>query len=323
MTNSLPPDPQPSRRDPLGFDEFIGIFLAFSVIGGILFWSLGREGQGFNLGGLLDPTSTPSATPTPTATPTASPSPVEGVLTPSPTPNQPTPTTVPAPEPAQPNVVPVPFAVRPPATPTPSPTPTTAEPEGFSDVETNYWAYPFITALVQRDIISGFPDGTFRPDAPVTRAEYASMLQKAFDKPAKQQAVSYKDVAGDFWATDAIQEVSRNGFLAGYPKNIFQPTQQIPRVQALVALASGLELPRSTAPTQVLQTYQDAAQIPKYATGAVASATQAGLAVSHPRPNVLEPNEKATRADAAAFIYQALVASGKAEKISSQYLTQP
>jgi hypothetical protein len=220
-------------------------------------------------------------------------------------------------------VVPVPFAGRSPATPTPSPTPTTAEPAGFSDLEANYWAYPFITALVQRKIISGFPDGTFRPDAPVTRAEYAAMLQKAFDKPPKQQAVSYKDVATDFWANDAIQEVSRNGFLAGYPRNIFQPTQQIPRVQALVALASGLELPRPAAPAQVLQTYQDAVKIPKYATAAVASAAQAGLAVSYPEPKALEPNEKATRADAAAFIYQGLVASGKAEEISSQYLAKP
>jgi hypothetical protein len=149
------------------------------------------------------------------------------------------------------------------------------------------------------------------------------MLQKAFDKPPNLAAVSYKDVASDFWANDAIQEVSRNGFLAGYPNRIFQPTQQIPRVQALVALASGLEIPRPAAPTQVLQTYDDAAQIPQYATNAVAAATQAGLAVSYPQPKALEPNEKTTRADAAAFIYQALVASGKAENISSQYVVQP
>lgn len=321
MTNSLPPDPQPSPRDPLGFDEFIGIFLAFSVIGGILFWSLGREGQGFNLGGFLA-TQTPPATPTPTptATPTDPASPVAGTVVPSPPPTQPSPLVAPAPEP---NVVPVPFALRAPASPTPSPTPDAAETVGFSDISANYWAYPFITALVQRDIISGFPDGTFRPDAPVTRAEYAAMLQKAFDKPPALAAVNYKDVASDFWASEAIQEVSRNGFLAGYPNNIFRPTQQIPRVQALVALANGLGIPRPTTPAQVLQTYQDAAQIPGYATGAVAAATQAGLAVSYPQSNTLEPNEKATRADAAAFIYQALVASGQAEKIPSQYLVQP
>ena len=325
MTNSLPPDPQPSPRDPLGFDEFIGIFLAFSVIGGILFWSLGREGQGFSLGGFLGTTPTPATTPspTPTATPTEPASPNAETLTPSPSPTEPSAAVVPTPVPATPNIVPVPFAVRAPASPSPSPSPEAAESTGFSDVPTNFWAYPFITALAERNIISGFPDGTFRPEDPVTRAEYAAMLQKAFDKPATLPAVSYKDVDSDFWAIDAIREVSRNGFLAGYPNKVFQPTQQIPRTQALVALASGLELPRPAAPTQVLQAYQDAAQIPKYATGAVAAATQAGLAVSYPNAKTLEPNEKTNRADAAAFIYQALVKAGKAEKINSPYLVQP
>ncbi|HEY9860568.1 MAG TPA: S-layer homology domain-containing protein [Candidatus Obscuribacterales bacterium] len=320
MTNSLPPDPQPSPRDPLGFDEFIGIFLAFSVIGGILFWSLGREGRGFNLADFTA-TQTPAATPTPTVSPTDPPSPDAGAV--APTPTQPSPSVAPVPVPAESQVVPVPLTVRPSATPAPSPSPEAAEPVGFSDVPTSFWAYPFITALAERNIISGFPDQTFRPEDPVTRAEYAAMLQKAFDKPPQQQAVSYKDVASDFWAVDAIQEVSRNGFLAGYPRNVFQPTQQIPRTQALVALASGLELPRPATPTQVLQTYQDAAQIPKYATGAVAAATQAGLAVSYPNAKTLEPNEKTSRADAAAFIYQALVQSGQAEKIASPYVVQP
>lgn len=327
MTNSLPPDPQPSPRDPLGFDEFIGIFLAFSVIGGILFWSLGRDGQGFNLASFLAATPTPSATPSPppTATPTDPTDPVAGTLAPSHTLTQPSPSVAPSPVPAESNVVPVPLAVRVPASPSPSPTatPEATEPAGFSDVPTDFWAYPFITALAARNIISGFPDGTFRPEDPVTRAEYAAMLQKAFDKPAELPAVSYKDVDADFWAVDAIQEVSRNGFLAGYPNNVFQPTQQIPRTQALVALASGLELPRPAAPAQVLQTYQDAAQIPKYATGAVAAATQAGLGVAYPNAKTLEPNEKTNRADAAAFIYQALVQSGKAEKIDSPYLVRP
>src|SRR4028119_1064845 len=49
----------------------------------------------------------------------------------------------------------------------------------FSDVSSSYWARDFIGELSRRDIIAGFPDGTFKPDAPVTRAQFAAMLRKA------------------------------------------------------------------------------------------------------------------------------------------------
>ncbi|MEM1394854.1 MAG: S-layer homology domain-containing protein, partial [Cyanobacteria bacterium P01_H01_bin.150] len=45
----------------------------------------------------------------------------------------------------------------------------------FYDVSSNYWAAPFIQELAQRGVIAGFPDGSFRPDAPVTRSQYAAM----------------------------------------------------------------------------------------------------------------------------------------------------
>lgn len=324
MTDSQPPNPQPSPRDPLGFDEFVGIFLSFTVIGSILFWALSRGGSGFDpdgfIAGFSDPiAATPSPVPTP-IDPEPSPLPTSAAVVPAPRANVETPAPVPAPQRA---VVPVPYTVPAPTAASPSPTPA-PETINFSDVSADYWAFPFITALVERDIINGFPDGTFRPDAPVTRAEYAAMLEKAFDKPPQQANVKYKDVAADFWATDAIQTVSRNGFLAGYPNNIFNPTQQIPRAQVLVALVSGLGLPKPKVPTQqVLRNYQDAAQIPKYATDRIATATASGLVVSHPDQKQLEPNEKATRADTAAFIYQALVASGQAQPLQSPYVVQP
>jgi len=324
MTDSQPPNPQPSPKDPLGFDEFVGIFLSFTVIGSILFWALSRGGSGFDVNRLITGVPAPiAATPSPVPTPVdpePSPLPTSAAVVPAPRANVVAPDPVPTPQQA---IVPVPYTIPAPTAASPSPTPT-PEPIGFSDVSADYWAFPFITALVERDIINGFPDGTFRPDAPVTRAEYAAMLEKAFDKPPQKANVNYKDVAADFWATDAIQAVSRNGFLAGYPNNVFNPTQQIPRAQVLVALVSGLGLPKPKVPTQqVLRTYQDAAQIPKYATDRIATATASGLVVTHPDQKQLEPNEKATRADTVAFIYQALVASGQAQPLQSPYIVQP
>jgi hypothetical protein len=183
MTDSPPPNPQPSPRDPLGFDEFVGIFLSFAVIGGIFFWVLGRGGSGFNANRFITGLPTPiAATPSPVPTPVdpePSPLPTSAAVVPAPRANVETPAPAPT---RQPAIVPVPYTAPAPTAASPSPTPA-PEPISFSDVSADYWAFPFITALVERDIINGFPDGTFRPDAPVTRAEYAAMLQKAFDKP--------------------------------------------------------------------------------------------------------------------------------------------
>lgn len=188
----------------------------------------------------------------------------------------------------------------------------------LQDVE-GHWAQSFIQALATQNVISGFPDKTFRPDAPVTRAEFAAIVNKAFTpKQRKNKAVAFRDVPENFWGYDAVQTATKGQFLRGYPGKVFQPNQSIPRVQVLVSLASGLNL--SGGGTNVLSVYQDAAQIPNYATDKVAAATQQKVVVNYPTVGLLNPNRNATRAEVAAFVYQAMVNAGKAEPISSPYL---
>lgn len=125
-------------------------------------------------------------------------------------------------------------------------------------------------------------------------------------------------MASNFWAYAAIQSAYRSEFLAGYPDGTFKPQQQIPRVQALVSLANGLGL---TADNQnALSLYTDAAQIPNYAIGPVAAATTKQLVINYPTARQLNPNRAATRAEIAAFVYQALVNAGRAQPIPSPYL---
>ncbi|AFZ30120.1 parallel beta-helix repeat protein [Gloeocapsa sp. PCC 7428] len=189
----------------------------------------------------------------------------------------------------------------------------------FSDVQ-GLWAQPYIAALASREIIAGFPDGTFKPNEPVTRAQFAAIVSKAFTPTPQREAQDFNDVSRNFWGYQAIQSAYRGGFVAGYPGGAFQPQQQIPRVQVLVSLANGLNL-RADNPN-VLSTYADASQIPGYATDAVAAATQRQLVVNYPTPNQLNPNRPATRAEVAAFVYQALVNSGRAQAIASPYLVR-
>ena len=181
----------------------------------------------------------------------------------------------------------------------------------FSDLQ-NHWAQACILAAAQRNIISGYPDSTFKPDSPVTRAEFAAILRKAFPGVVPvRNPINFQDVPSNHWAAKAIQVVYQWGFLSGYPDRTFKPNQPIPRVQALVALASGLKYNPTKTPSETLKQYfEDVAQIPNYAIGAIAAATEKYLVVNYPQVRRLNPNRNATRAEVTAFICRALGISG-------------
>jgi S-layer homology domain len=338
---------QPSRKKPLGFDEMIAILVAFGAIGSILFWGLTRqtEESALNLEGSFNPLiESPVAglsplqavppvgsSPTTATRPQVSPSAIAGN----------TPVTVPSTQPNRANngnflgavlpaVVPaagVIAAGASPASPAPavSPTPTApiAAVTSFPDVPSDYWARPFIEGLAKRGITVGSPDGTFRPDQAVTRAEYAVLVQKAFEQQESQGAIAFTDVSSTLWATPAIDAAVKQGFLKGYPDGSFQPNKQIPRLQVLLSLANGLGLPRPDKPEEVVTLFQDSDRIPQWAVPAVGTAAESNIVVNHPNLDQLRPDQPITRAEVAALVYQALVASGKAESIPSEYIVKP
>jgi hypothetical protein len=147
------------------------------------------------------------------------------------------------------------------------------------------------------------------------------MVNKAFNRSPIRGSISFVDVPAGYWATAAIQKAYTTGFLAGYPGNVFRPDERIPRAQVLVSLANGLTY-ASTSPVDPLLagTYSDADQIPSYARASIAAATERRLVVDHPDLRFLNPNQVATRAEVAAFIYQALVSEGQVAAIPSPYI---
>ena len=221
------------------------------------------------------------------------------------------------------NEVPV-SSPNPTPTPTPNPTPTPSPnpnpnpaPGGLSDIQ-GHWAAAFIQALVSRGLVSGFPDGTFKPEAPLTRAQYASIIAKAFDQPLSRPVTNFSDVADNFWGRDPIVRSNQMGFVSGYPDGSFRPNQNLTRVQAIVSLMSGLGLKDGT--LDLLGVYSDRAQIPGYATEAVATATQRRVVVNYPNVRQLDPMRDITRAEVTALIYQALVTLNRAPAIASPYI---
>ncbi|WP_310428943.1 S-layer homology domain-containing protein [Chamaesiphon sp. VAR_48_metabat_135_sub] len=181
-----------------------------------------------------------------------------------------------------------------------------------SDVAGN-WAEPFIKVLVNKGIIAGYPDGTFRPDQPVNRAEFAALLTKAFDLTPTREVSTFRDVPKKFWGAGVIDKAYRAGFLAGYPNKTFGPTQNILRIESLVSISNGSKLQADGSPSKVDELFTDAAQVPPFGRNALIAATQkcVTVSVSYPDGKTFNPNGVATRADVAAFIHQALVASGK------------
>jgi hypothetical protein len=184
-----------------------------------------------------------------------------------------------------------------------------------SDVAGN-WAEPFIKVLVEKDIIKGYPDGTFKPDQAITRAEFAALLNKAFDLQPVRANRKFKDVSNKNWARAVIQKAYQSGFLAGYPNGTFAPNQNIIRIQSLVSLVNGSKLEPS-GNLDLNSVFGDAAQVPSYGQNALVAATQRCVAVSPeydssklPGGN-FGPNAVATRSDVAAYIHQVLVAAGR------------
>jgi hypothetical protein len=205
----------------------------------------------------------------------------------------------------------------------PSPVPVIGAAINFPDVPQDYWARPFIDALTQRGVASGFPDGTYRPDQPVTRAEYARLLQDVFVQDEKNAAIAFSDVNADFWAAPAIDVAVKRGFLKGYSEGDFRPDQPITRLEVLLSLVNGLGLPLAGQPAAAIQRYSDNPQIPKWAIPATATATNSNMVVNYPDLNMLNPSQPTSRAEVAALIHQALVTAGKTEAIQSDYIVKP
>ncbi|NDJ23472.1 S-layer homology domain-containing protein [Nostoc sp. B(2019)] len=115
----------------------------------------------------------------------------------------------------------------------------------FSDVQPNYWAQPFIQRLAQRNIVAGYPDGTFRPEQAVQRDELAAIIRKAFNQPPVQQIESgsvYEDVSEGYWAERPIESAAQQGFMSGDSSGNFRPNQPVTKVEAITALNKGLNL---------------------------------------------------------------------------------
>ncbi len=162
-----------------------------------------------------------------------------------------------------------------------------------------HWAEKTIAELVASGAIAGYPDGTFKPDQGISRAEFATIVVKAFQLPEKKGKV-FEDTA-NHWAQDFIATAAANGIVSGYSDTTFGPGDSITREQMAVMIAKAAKL----AEAQEGKTFADGNKVSAWAKNAVVTASEKNIISGYP-DNTFRPQNNATRAEAATVIIKSL-----------------
>jgi hypothetical protein len=170
----------------------------------------------------------------------------------------------------------------------------------FADTQ-GHWAEETIDTFVQLKLINGYEDGTFRPNNPITRAEFAAILNRVFPIQGGSTSKVLKDIDGT-WAKDDIENLVAAGVISGYPDDTFRPNQTITREEMVVMLSrivnlNGLEKDPAKGQFNDLNG--------AYAAEEIEAAAQASI-VSGKGNGSFDPKNNATRAEALQIILNVL-----------------
>lgn len=178
----------------------------------------------------------------------------------------------------------------------------------FPDVAANHWAATQIKELSEKSVIVGYPDGTFKPDANVTRAEFASMAIWALgqENTTVAQPVNFTDINSDYWAYDMIQRALYFDLISCTAESsIFRPDDFVSHGEAISVIVNALttETISSVKAKEVLRKYVDVNSIPQQFLVPAGKAEILGMNVNIPnKPLVINANAPATRAEVAVLL---------------------
>ena len=166
----------------------------------------------------------------------------------------------------------------------------------FSDT-VGHWAESYINTAVEENIINGYPDGRFRPDRAVTRAEFASMINKALGNNGTA-SISFGDVSrGDWYYNDVAKALSA-AYTAGYDDNTFRPDNPITRQEAAVMIS---RIAPAYGKNGNLRVYADSGRISDWAYESLEKVNGKGYIGPYPDGNI-HPLDRLTRAQTAKII---------------------
>jgi uncharacterized protein YjdB len=173
-----------------------------------------------------------------------------------------------------------------------------SQPAGLTDI-TGHWAKDNIEALVEMGAITGYANGTFQPQKNITRAEFATILVKAYNLTAPSGKV-FSDT-WDHWAKSGIGIAYAHNIVSGHSDSEFRPDDNITREQMAVMI---VQAEKATNREGAL-TFADVDRIAGWAKNAVLIANQTGIITGYP-DNTFRPQGYATRAEAATVVLKAI-----------------
>ena len=181
----------------------------------------------------------------------------------------------------------------------------------YPDVTPEHWAAKQIEILTEKGVIVGYPDGTFKPDDNVSRAEFASMAIKALgqEHTTVAQPVKFNDIQPGFWAYDAIQKALYFDLIACPPQGEpFRPDDTVTRAESISVAVNALttEAISDMKAKEVLsKKFADVNEVPEWFVIPAGKAEILNMLVTIPSTNKakVEANRPATRAEVAAILY--------------------
>ena len=188
---------------------------------------------------------------------------------------------------------------------------TTAPVLAFPDVSDDYWAASQINLLSEQGVIVGYPDGTFKPDANVTRAEFAAMAIRALGQQHTKvaQPVHFTDIDEEYWAYSDIQKALYFDLIScDKAGELFRPEDSVSRAESLTVAVNALTtetISQAKAKEVLAQVYTDANSIPEWFLIPAGKAEILGMVVVAPSAQkaALEAERPATRAEVAAILF--------------------
>lgn len=156
-----------------------------------------------------------------------------------------------------------------------------------------HWAQNTINKWVDKGDISGYPDGTFRPNNMITRAEFVVLVNNAMGY-TKSGYAYFSDVPSHYWGKNAIQTGVAAGYISGDGNGIFRPNDPVTRQEAAAMISRILDLKQNESRAY---RYTDSYAISNWAKGVVGAVSEAGIMAGYPDGS-FGPNKVLTRAEA-------------------------
>ncbi|NOU93764.1 hypothetical protein GC093_11095 [Paenibacillus sp. LMG 31456] len=168
----------------------------------------------------------------------------------------------------------------------------------FTDIA-GHWAETNIKQAASGGIVSGYTDGSFKPNHTVTRAEFAVMLMNTLKPQGEGKTLTFTDTAKiGAWAQKAVAQAVQAGIIQGYEDNAFRPDAEVTRAEMAVMIAKALNL---KAESITEGGFADEKDIPMWARGAVAAIKKPSI-IEGKDSNRFDPNGKTLRAEAATVL---------------------